>query len=363
MRIGIDARELVGRATGVGRYLDGLLTEWARTAASSKHEFVLYATEPLPRPLDARLMRTRVVEGPGGTWWEQVTLPRAAAADGLDVFFSPAYTAPLRLTVPGVVAIHDISFVAHPEWFSMREGLRRRWVTAWSARRARAIVTISDFTRRELIERLRVPSDRITVIPPGINRAMVHAAANGPRTGGVLYVGSVFNRRRVPDLVRGFAPLAQRDASLTLDIVGDNRSYPHQDLLGLIAREHLQAQARWRSYVPDDSLRALYGAARAFAFLSEYEGLGLTPLEALAAGVPVVVLDTPVARESCGDAALYVAPGDIPAITAALDALLFDETVRARQLAAAPRVLARFDWAAAARDTLRLIVDAAERPA
>ncbi len=69
----------------------------------------------------------------------------------------------------------------------------------------------------------------------------------------------------------------------------------------------------------------MYASARAFAFLSEYEGLGLTPLEALACGVPSVLLDTPIARESCGDAALYVPKGDIPATAAALERLLFDD--------------------------------------
>ena len=105
----------------------------------------------------------------------------------------------------------------------------------------------------------------------------------------------------------------------------------------------------------DDELRDLYARARAFAFLSEYEGLGLTPLEALAAGVPPVLLDTPVARESCGDAALYVPPGDLAATTRALQAVLFDESARARLLAAAPAVLARYSWPRAAENTLAVI--------
>src|SRR6202007_1913237 len=97
----------------------GLLREWSGTP--SAHDFVLYAPEPLATTLDSRRFRPRVVAGTPGTWWEQVQLPRVAANDHLDVFFAPAYTAPLRLDVPIVLTIHDLSFVAHPEWFRLRE--------------------------------------------------------------------------------------------------------------------------------------------------------------------------------------------------------------------------------------------------
>ncbi len=109
-----------------------------------------------------------------------------------------------------------------------------------------------------------------------------------------------------------------------------------------------------------DQLSELYAQARAFAFLSEYEGLGMTPLEALAAGIPPVVLDTAVARETCGDAALYVPRGDIPATTRALELALFDEPTRARILAAAPAALARYDWPRAARETLAVLERSAD---
>jgi glycosyltransferase involved in cell wall biosynthesis len=392
MRIGIDARELCGHPTGVGRYLGGLLHEWAANPGTGRHEFVLYAPEPIALPLDARCFPTRLVHGSGGTWWEQVTVPRAAASDRLDVWFAPAYSAPLRLAAPIVVSIHDLSFVAHPEWFRTREGTRRRWLTRQAVYKARVIITISEFSKRELIDRLDVPDGRIHVIPPGIGSSsqspvpilqspvpsprspvpspqspvpILQSPVSSPRSPvpspqspvpiRVLYVGSIFNRRHVIDMVRAFAPIARTHAGAWLDIVGDERSYPREDLRGTIASEGIDAAVRWHSYVTDDQLRDLYTQARVFIFLSEYEGLGLTPLEALASGVPAVLLDTPVARESCGAAAVYVPVGNLPATTRALESLLFDEAVRARLLAAAPAELAKYSWPRAARETLAVI--------
>jgi glycosyltransferase involved in cell wall biosynthesis len=355
MRIGIDARELCGRATGVGRYLAGLLSEWARTDAASRHEFVLYAPEPPPTALDARRFPTHVVSGSGGTWWEQRRMPTIAARDHLDVFFSPGYTAPIFRSTPTVVAIHDVSFAAHPEWFTVREGARRRWLTRQSAAQARAVITISHFSQRELIERLGVPESKIRVIPPGITPPR---AAASSQNAAILFVGSIFNRRHVPELLRGFATLARTHPNATLDLVGDNRTLPRLDIRRIIENQRLDGRARWRAWISDDDLGALYGSARAFAFLSEYEGLGLTPLEALAVGVPPVLLDTPVARESCGAAALYVGGLDQPTVAGALERALFDESARFAVLAAAPAVLARYSWARAATDTLQVLEDA-----
>jgi glycosyltransferase involved in cell wall biosynthesis len=353
MRIGIDARELTGRPTGVGRYLRGLIEAWAASEYARRHEFVLYANGPLAIALDSRRFPTHLVDGRGGTWWEQVQLPRVVAHDHLDVFFAPAYTAPLLPKIPTVVAVHDLSFVAHPEWFTMREGARKRWLCKRSARRATRVVTISEFSRRELVERLGVPESRVCVIPPGV----IAPAAIGAigRAASVLFVGSIFNRRHLPDLIRAFAPIARADSGVSLDLVGDDRSFPALNLPRLIEAEGLSGRARWHRYVDEHSLAVLYGSARAFAFLSEYEGLGLTPLEALAAGIPAVLLDTPVARESCADAALYVRAGDISGTTEAIRRVLFDDGVRRRLLAAAPSALAKYQWPHAARETLAVL--------
>jgi glycosyltransferase involved in cell wall biosynthesis len=351
MRIGIDARELGGHVTGVGRYLAGLLREWS--APASPHEFVLYAAEAISVPLDARRFQQRLIPGPAGTWWEQVKLPESLARDRLDLFFAPAYTAPLRVAVPCVVTIHDVSFVTHPEWFRVREGLRRRWLTRQSALRARAVVTVSQFSRREIIEHLQVPEGQVHVIPQGIDRPPLQAAALDETR--LLFVGSILNRRHVPELIRAVQRLARSRPDVTLDLVGDDRSFPPEDVGALISYLGLEGRVRWHRYVTDEQLRTLYAQARAFVFLSEYEGLGMTPLEALASGVPSVLYDTPVARESCGDAAFYVPIGDRAALVAALERVLFDDAVRRSILAAAPVTLARYEWPRAARDTLALL--------
>ena len=357
MRIGIDARELAGQATGVGRYLAALLREWARGSAAGPHEFVLYVPGPIGLVLDAPRFRIREVGGGAGTWWEQMRLPDAIAGDALDVFFAPAYTAPLRTRVPVVVVIHDLSYVAHPEWFGLRDGLRRRWLTRRTAASARSIITVSQFSRREIIDHLGVPADRIHTIVSGFERLNIPPRLDtDPR---VLYVGSLFNRRHVPDLVRAMGTLARARPEASLDIVGDDRTFPHEDLAQIIASLGLGGRVRWHRYVTDDQLLELYGRARAFAFLSEYEGFGMTPLEALGAGVPPVLYDTAVARETCEAAALYVPVGDAAAVVEALDHALFDETARAAILAAAPAALAKFDWPRAARETLAVIEDAA----
>ncbi len=374
MRIGVDARELSGRATGAGRYLGGLLREWARPGGdAAHHEFVLYAAEPIAMALDARRFATRMVPGSSGTWWEQVRVLRAIQRDHLDVWFAPAYTAPLLLTLPTVVAIHDVSFAAHPEWFRLREGVRRRWITRRSANNAHTVITISEFSKREIVTHLGAAPEDVRVVPPGVGTVEAFAssspgafAPSHPQSlianpYKVLYVGSIFNRRHVIDLIRAFAPIARQHAEASLDIVGDNRSHPREDLTRAIAGESLQAQVRWHQYASEDQLQNLYAQACAFAFLSEYEGLGLTPLEALAAGVPPVLLDTPVAREGCGDAAIYVPANDVPAVTRALESLWRDQATRSRLLAAAPAALSKYSWPRSARDTLAVLEEAGGR--
>jgi glycosyltransferase involved in cell wall biosynthesis len=361
MRVAIDARELCGRPTGVGRYLAGLLAAWSAGDAMRRHEWTLYA-HARPEVPSAWQASVRIVDGSGGTAWAQRAFPAALRSDRPDVLFAPGYTAPLTAGAPTVLTVHDVSFFAHPEWFAFREGLRRRWLTAWSARRARTVITDTAFSQSEIRRHIGIPESRIRVIPLGISHPGSRLPVPGSRREPlVLYVGSIFERRRVDRLMEAFDAIAARVPGARLEIVGENRTRrPRMDLEAIRQRSAHADRISLRSYVDESTLIALYDRAAVFAFLSEYEGFGLTPLEALAAGVPPVLLDTPVARETCGPAARYVpAHAGADEIAATIADLLSNAGARQEVLGHADAVLARYDWTRAAAETLSVIEGAA----
>ncbi len=374
MDIALDARELCGRPTGVGRYLASLLAAWDALPESAEHRFALYrpagarladglrlsrlCVEERVVPADRSADATRTV--PAGTVWEQFHLARAIRRDRPRVLFAPAYTSPLAAAVPVVLTIHDLSFVAHPEWFPARMRWRQRALTTMAARRARRVLTDSEFSRGEIVGRLGVSPDNVSVIPLGLTApAVARDIVAGPeREPLVLFVGSVFNRRHVPQLIQAVGAVSSRHPEVRLEVVGDNRTYPFEDLAAICLAAGMSRRATIRSYVSDEVLADLYARAGVFVFLSDYEGFGLTPLEALSYGVPILVGDTPVAREVYGPAGTYVPTTDVPAIAEGIERLLFDTAARRAVLATAPGVLGRYSWENAGRQTLTALLEA-----
>ncbi len=188
MKIAIDARELRGKPTGVGRFLGELLAAWKTLPDAQAHAFVPLAPDGS--------------ESTGVTLWEQLDLPRLARQAGGDVLFAPAYSGPVLPSMPMVVAIHDVSFAAHPEWFAWREGARRRTVVQLAARAAARIITISQFSKHEIVSHLGIEDSKVVVVYPGVTPLAGEASQKGsPRSCTVLFVGSIFNRRHVPELI------------------------------------------------------------------------------------------------------------------------------------------------------------------
>jgi glycosyltransferase involved in cell wall biosynthesis len=354
--VAVDARELAGRPTGVGRYLFELLKRWATRsdAVASDYTFIPYAHEPLA-PAAPFSGRAVVLPGSGGTRWEQLTFAAALRRDRPDVLFAPASTAPLGVNVPIALTIHDLSYVAHPEWFHWREGLRRRLLTRLSARKASVVLTVSAFSAGEIVERLGVPASNVRVIYHGARNEAANETKISDRQPLILFVGSLFNRRHVPSLLHAFAHVSREVPAAKLVIVGDNRTYPREDPSSLAASLGTGNRVEVRAYAPDHEIAALYRGAAVFVFVSDYEGFGLTPLDALAYGVPIVVADTPLSREIYGDAAVTVPAGDAHALSEALLLLLKHPARRQAALDAAPAVLARYSWDRAAAETLAAI--------
>jgi glycosyltransferase involved in cell wall biosynthesis len=369
LTVGVDARELRGRPTGTGRYLRNLLRHWTARPAD---RYLLYVDGP--PPADPLLSHERIVvrplaaRGPGIAFPELALAP-AAEADGVDVFFSPAYACPLRLRRPRVTAVHDLSFFSWPEDFTVREAFRRRLTVAASIRASSVVLACSEFTRREIAGRfpdaepriLRVPlggPDDDIPAPPARAEARARLGLEGPL---VVTVGAILNRRRLPTLLQAAARLARRRPRLVLDVVGENRTHPRLDLEALVDRLGLRATVRLSGFVSDEALGLRYAAADAAVFLSEYEGFGLPALEAAARGVPLVAADRPSLSEVFAGAALFVDPGDAGAAAEAVEGVLADGARRADLEARGRALAARHSWAHTAELT-REALGRAARP-
>lgn len=370
LRIAVDARELSGRPTGTGRYLRNLLRAFTRdhgdtVLAYSNGEPAADGVLGQAGVVVRALPRTRP-----GLAWQQLRLPVAVQRDGADVLFCPAYTCPLRADVPRVTAVHDLSFFALPGDFTWREGLRRRLTVAASVRASRRVLTISEFSRRELARRFPEIEPRVVAIPLGADddlapppdrgAARARLGLDGPL---VVTVGTVFGRRRLPVLLRALARLRHRHPRVRLDVVGDLRAHPPFDGPALAARLGLARAVRFAGFTSEAELADRYAAADAAVFLSEYEGFGLPALEAMARDVPVVVSDRPALDEVYRTAALTVPLEDEAAIAAALARVLEDGALRDDLVARGRALAARLSWAETARRTRAVLADAAREGA
>jgi glycosyltransferase involved in cell wall biosynthesis len=301
-----------------------------------------------------------------GLVFAETRLRRAAARDAVVVFFAPAYSCPLTLRRPRVTAIHDLSFFALPAEYSPRDRLRRRLLARASVRASTRILTISDFSRRELLRLFPRAAGRVVTIPLGPDDDLPEAqpreearqalAVAGPL---VLTVGAILNRRRLPELLAAFALIRKRLPLARLEVVGENRTQPRLDLEAEVARLGLTGHAFLRGFLDENALALRYAAADLCVVLSDYEGFGLPALEALSRGVPLVTSHRPALSELFGEAALLVDPTD-PAAGAMACLRVLEDPALANELRGKGHTLAtRFSWAETARRTWTCLEEAA----
>jgi glycosyltransferase involved in cell wall biosynthesis len=250
-----------------------------------------------------------------------------------------------------VTLVHDVAFARHPEFFSPFE---RAWMNRTipaSMRRSAGVVTVSEFTRGEIVELYGIPERRITVAHNGVDPIFLAPAAGPPAVEPPFFlaVGNLQPRKNLATLIAAYRTLVARRPELPerLVIVGAP-AYDADRILREAADLRGSGRAVFPGYVTDEALVTLLHHATAFAYPSVYEGFGLPPLEAMAAGAPAIVADIPVMREVTGDAALRVATLDTEAWVRALERVSSDERLRADLRVRGAKRATSFTWEAAA---------------
>ncbi len=285
-----------------------------------------YATElaaRLPRGVRELGPNAKLAHPPMGHVWEQTRLPMLLEEN--DVLWSPCNTGPAMLN-RHVVTIHDISPTEHPEWFSPKyarllDALARAFV-----RNALHIVTDSEFTRGRLCDRLNADPDRVSIVRPGISERFCERAeplSEAQRTElgldnrpFVLSVATLEPRKNMAAAIEAFNIVQREIPDLVLVVAGNAG---RKAIFAGHESELLRSSngPNFIGYVPENLLPPLYRSAEALVYVPHYEGFGLPPLEAAAAGTPSVLSDIPVLRE-LGLPASYADPNDIESIAAAM---------------------------------------------
>ncbi len=306
-----------------------------------------------------------------------MTLPRALRGVGPIDLVKTITHAPLGSSTPYVLTVGDLSFLHHPDQYPRGARLRLNTLVPRQARRARLVVTPSEFSRRDVVDSYGIDPERVMVVPNRVSsfvpldpaaraRAeleLKHAGVDQPFVG---YLGNLHPRKNVPALIHAFGRARQLDPAIAeLQLVIAGGTWWKGGAEAQAVRDARLDSVVLLGPVGDDVRRLLLEDAIALGYLSRFEGFGLPPLEAMAAGTPVLASDATAIPEVCGDAALLVDPEDLDAIAHGLVRIATDSALRARLVTAGRARAQHFDahnTGAAECAALRRALDGAAAP-
>jgi glycosyltransferase involved in cell wall biosynthesis len=354
MRLAVEVTTCTSLRAGIGYYTEHLVDALLKSRAPGD-EVVLISNRPPADDLATRWADHLKIGGRAvRAIWLQTDAPRMLAENGIDVAAFPNYIVPLSSPCPTISFVHDLAVLRTPELFTWRKRVVTRSLLGRSVVSAAAVATVSEASRRDILDLLGVPPERVVLLPGAAHPSC--GAVSGDAVAAVrakyqlhrpyiLTVGTIEPRKNLLTLLAAFDEvLAGGGEQIDLVVVG-GRGWRDRRLIDeLKARTHL-GHVHWLGYVPEQELVALYGGTRMLVYPSRLEGFGLPVLEAMTCGAPVVASDVAALREVAADAACFVPPGDVSALATAISRLLVEPGEIARMRTLGFLRAQNFSWA------------------
>ena len=303
------------------------------------------------------------MHGITGHLWEQMVLPAIVKGN---LLWSPSNIGPLTVARQ-VLTIHDLASLDHPEWFDRRFATWYRSIIPLLARRARRVITVSEYSKQRLVELTHIPESRVSAIPNGVNGRFRPKSANEiqqvrkktgiPSTTYLLSLSSLEPRKNLKRLLEAWRLSASglpNDAWLV--IAG---THGKDNIFRTTSLEPIPSRVMFAGFVSDDDLPALYSGAVALVYPSIYEGFGLPALEAMATGTPPIVAKSTSLPEVVGDAGLLIDPLCVEDLAESIIRIVGDYDLRIKLSRRGIARAQEFTWERAAASTLRVLTEAA----
>jgi glycosyltransferase involved in cell wall biosynthesis len=349
---------------GVRVYTQRLLS--ALLQLRSGHEFVFFYRNPALVGTYAAHPEVEETALPARTTltWDQVAVARAIRPHRVDLLFNPKYSIPLRAPCPSVWVCHGLDWYVMPWASRFVDRLSHRFLVPRYARRADAILAVSEVTRGHLLQYLPVTADQVAVVYSGVDdvfrrqrdesRLEAVRAKHSLPPRFLLYAGAIYPPKNFTRLVRAYARVGPERGIPLVIAGGENRFLSERELREPEALG-IGEWVRWPGWVEQEELAVLYMLADALLLPSLFESCGLPVLEAMATGCPVVTADRYGTKELAEGAAVLVDPEDVESIAGGIRQVLDDVALRERLVTAGRERSRPFTWDRCARDTLAVL--------